>query len=145
MSKNIVDEVSGLIKLDWDAAECYDRALEKIETPDMHRTIATFADDHRRHVDRLSEYMVSIGETPPERSKDIKGHLMESYAAIRSATGEVGALKSLHTSEKMTNKEYRKALENENLAEEAHAIIMDHYEDEKRHLMYVEEVLHTKV
>ncbi len=145
MSKDMVEQISDLVKLDWDAAECYDRAMEKMETPDVHQNIHSFADDHRRHVDRLSEYLESIGETAPEKSKDIKGYLMEGFAAIRSSTGEIGALKALHTSEKMTNKAYREAVENENLGDEAMRIVMDNYDDEKRHIAYIEEVLHVRV
>ena len=133
-----------MINLDWDAAECYDRAMENIETPELRRNLGSFADDHRRHVDRLSERMRDLGEIPPERSKDMKGYFLEGFAAIRSMTGEDGALKALHSSEKLTNKATGMP-ENENLDAEARQIIMQNYDDEKRHLAYIEEVLHAKV
>jgi len=145
MSKDMVEQITDLIKLDWDAAECYDRAIEHIETPDVYQNISRFADDHRRHVDRLSEYMESIGETPPKKSKDMKGYFLEGFAALRSMTGEDGALKALHSSEKMTNKAYREAVENENLGEESMRLVMENYDDEKKHIAYREEVLHAKV
>jgi uncharacterized protein (TIGR02284 family) len=145
MNKDIVDKLKSLVKLDIDAASAYEEALEHIDTPSIHKTINLYLEDHKRHVDTLSNLLRTAGEVPPERTKDIKGYFIEGFTAIRSATGEEGALKALLSNEKITNRKYQEAYENWDLDPEALAVVSDNYEDERRHLSYIEDVLHVKV
>lgn len=145
MNKDIVDKLKSLVKLDIDAASAYEEALEHIETPSIHKTVKLYLEDHRRHVDMLSDLLRTAGEVPPERTKDIKGYFIEGFTAIRSAAGEEGALKALLSDEKITNRKYQDAFENWDLDPEALAVVSDNYEDERRHLSYIEDVLHVKV
>jgi len=145
MNKDIVDKLKSLIKLDIDAASAYEEALEHIDTPSIHKTVTLYLEDHRRHVDKLSDLLRNAGEVPPERTKDIKGYFIEGFTSIRSATGEEGALKALLSDEKITNRKYQDAYDNWELDPEALAVVSDNYEDERRHLSYIEDVLHVKV
>ena len=145
MSSKMVEQIKDLIKLDLDAVEIYHKCLQKIERSDLADRLSMFADEHQRHVDQLSAYMESIGETPPKRKKDMKGYFLEGFAAIRSMGGETGALKALESSEKLTNKTYSKAVNNEALDAEAKQIVMDNYQDEKKHFAFVQQELKTHV
>jgi uncharacterized protein (TIGR02284 family) len=145
MNKDIADKLKSLVKLDIDAAAAYEEALDHIETPSIHKTINLYMDDHRRHVDALSDLLRNAGEVPPERTKDIKGFFIEGFTAVRSAMGEDGALKALLSNEKITNRKYHDAYENWDLDPEALAVVSDNYEDERRHLSYIEDVLHVKI
>lgn len=145
MNKDHVDKIKSLIKLDIDAAAAYEEALEHIETPSIHKTMNMYRDDHQRHVDVLSRLLRDAGEVPPERTKDIKGFFIEGFTSLRSVTGEDGALKAMLSNEKITNRKYQDAYDNWDLEPEALAIVSDNYEDERRHLSYIEDVLHVKV
>lgn len=145
MHKDQVDKLKSLIKLDIDAAEAYAEAMEHMETPSIQKTIASYRDDHRRHVDLLSNLLRTAGEVPPERTKDIKGFFIEGFTSLRSITGEDGALRAMLSNEKITNRKYQDAYENWDLDPEALAIVSDNYADERRHLSYIEDILHVNV
>jgi uncharacterized protein (TIGR02284 family) len=145
MNKDQVENIKSLIKLDIDAAAAYEEAIEHIQTPSIHKTLTMYLADHRRHVDVLSGLLRNAGEVPPERTKDIKGFFIEGFTSLRSAMGEDGALKAMLSNEKLTNRKYQDAFENWDLEPEALAVVSDNYEDERRHLSYIEDILHVKV
>ncbi|MCE5186505.1 MAG: PA2169 family four-helix-bundle protein [Planctomycetaceae bacterium] len=145
MNKDQADKIKSLIKLDIDAVAAYEEALQHIETPSIHKTINMYREDHRRHVTLLSDLLTGAGEVPPERTKDVKGFFIEGFTSLRSVTGEDGALKAMLSNEKITNRKYQDAYENWDLDPEVLAVVSDNYEDERRHLSYIEDVLQVRV
>jgi demethoxyubiquinone hydroxylase (CLK1/Coq7/Cat5 family) len=74
----------------------------------------------------------------------LKGYLIEGFTALRSMTGTEGALKAMRTNEKITNKNYDKAL-SQDLPADVAAIVRRNRDDERRHLEYIETALSNRV
>ena len=129
-----------LIQLDIDAVRAYEQALKNIDHIEIKDTIKGFQQDHERHTQDLSEEVRKLGEKPPELTPDLKGFVLEGFTAIRSLTGTEGALKAMATNEKITNKNYEDAL-TWDMPLEIKEIVRKNYEDEKRHLSYINDAI----
>lgn len=140
-SKQLIDKLCNLAQLDIDAVHAYDEALQHIDNQNIYESIKEFRDDHIRHINDLSEVITSFGGTPPERTKDFKGYLIQGFTSLRSITGTIGALKAMETNEVLTNKTYANALESNEMPKEVRTLVEKNYEDEKRHLNYIRTTL----
>jgi len=138
------EEINSLIQLDIDAVEAYKQALKNIDFPSIHQSLESFRQDHEEHIKALSDEIRQLGGKPMERSQDFKGFLIEGFTAIRSITGVEGALKAMLGNEKLTTKTYEKAL-SADVPASTKDIIRKNYEDEKKHLKYIEDALDLKV
>ncbi len=134
--QEIIDRLSGLVKLDIDAVNAYERAIERIRDERIRETILNYRNDHEGHISNLSVLISELGGEPPERSQDIQGKLMEAVTTMRSITGTVGALKAMRTNEETTNRVYEKAVEWE-IREDVHRQLERNFEDEKKHLAFI--------
>ena len=143
-TKDMVKRLSSLVQLDIDAAHSYGQAIDEIDVQSIRQQITQFRDDHLRHINELSEIIRNYGETPPEYSRDIKGFVLEGFTAIRSLTGTEGALKALHTNEKITNRMYADA-RTWDLLSDAKNIVEINYSDEQRHIRYLEEAIENRL
>lgn len=139
-TNQITKRLKKLMQLDVDAVRAYEQALKHIDDPKIHAAIASFRDDHQRHIGDLSGAISSLGEQPPSLSPDVKGVFLEGFTALRSVTGQQGALKAMKGNEKLTNRSYAEALK-EALPADIEAVVRRNYEDEQRHLSYIERAL----
>lgn len=133
-------KLGDLLKLDVDAANAYDEAIEKIDEQDVRTQLGKFRDDHRRHVSDLTGLIRDMGGEAPTPSRDFKGALIEGMTSLRSAMGTDSALKAMRTNEQLTNRTYEDALGWE-VPMEAHDVIRRGFDDERRHLAYIEQAL----
>jgi uncharacterized protein (TIGR02284 family) len=138
---NLIDKLCNLAQLDIDAVHAYNQALEQISDSTVYKNIASFRDDHVRHIEDLSEEIRKKGGEPPEQTQDFKGYIIEGFTSLRSITGTHGALKAMETNEVLTNKTYKEALDHNDLPDETRKIIEKNYSDEKRHLEYIRKAL----
>ncbi len=136
-NKEIAKKLSSLAQLDIDAVHAYKEAIEKVEDLQIRENLTRYREDHERHFSELSAEIRRLGETPPEFSPDFKGYLIQGFTSLRSMTGTEGALKAMHTNEKLTNKTYKEA-GSWNLPTDIQTIIDQAYEDERHHLEYIE-------
>lgn len=141
--KEIQKKIRSLIQLDIDATHAYQQAIDKIEHRGVRDQLVLFRKDHERHVRELSAKLVGMGEKAPD-SPDLKGYLIEGFTSLRSSTGTKGALKSMQTNEKLTNRKYEEAAK-ENFPAEIRNLIEKNRQDEAKHLRYVEQVIAEKV
>lgn len=144
MAEEMVKKIKSLIQLDVDAVHAYQQAIEKIEVPLIREQLTRFKEDHERHVRELSERLTAMGEEPPRPAPDLKGYLIEGFTALRSMTGTEGALKAMRTNEQLTNRRYEEA-RRMNAPADLHALLEANYEDERRHLAYVEQALRDRL
>lgn len=142
MDTTMLKNVNSLIQLDIDAIYCYDQAIKNIDDRDIATTLDGFRSDHQRHVDELSDIVSDNGGQPPKRSPDLKGRLLQGMTALRSVTGTEGALKAMETNEKKTNDEYGQA-QSWNVPPDIQAALRKNFDDERRHLAYVQSELHV--
>jgi uncharacterized protein (TIGR02284 family) len=141
---DIIEKLISLCNLDNDAIKSYDSALKKITEEGIHDTIKGFRDDHARHVDSLSRIIGGLGGTVPSSSGDIRGLFLGGMTALQSITGTEGALKSLESGEKITNKSYEDAV-GQDFPPDILSVLSRNYQDEKMHLEYVSKALETRM
>jgi len=137
---DVIEKLCDLMQLDIDAVEAYEQAIKNIETSAIKQNITSFKEDHKRHITELSAQIISLGGTPPERSKDLKGFIIKGMTAIQSSLGENQALHAMKLNEKLTNKMYKNALEM-SLPADVRELVEKNYADEKRHLSYINQQL----
>ncbi len=142
-TQETINLLKELFHLDVDAIAAYEQALDHIDDPEIHRQIKEFRQDHIRHVSTLRDEIRRMGGVSPDPKPDLKGILIGGFTALRSLTGTEGALKAMKGNEEITNKTYRAALAKE-LPKELMKVIRSHYEDEQRHLQYIERTLESK-
>lgn len=136
--KSVVNLLNDLMQLDIDAWHAYGEAIEKLDTAlDIRDTLERFRGDHHRHVTEISARLRDLGEEPPGFSPDFKGYIIQGFTSLRSITGTKGALAAMETNEKLTNRKYADALENEGIPSDIHALIEANYKDEQEHLRYI--------
>lgn len=141
MEKNdIIDRLQSLAQLDVDAANAYAQAIKEIDIPIIRLELEKFKDDHDRHYHTLSEEISNLGGKVPKKSPDLKGFFISGFTFIRSQTGTAGALKALETNEKLTNKRYSEAVSMD-FPEKILSLLQLNYDDEKKHLQYVQSQL----
>jgi rubrerythrin len=102
--KNLIEAMSNLVQLDIDAVHAYHKAVKKINDTIIRDRLLKFQDEHRNHISGLSKQIKNLGGKPLERSQDLKGYVIEAFTAIRSFSGLKGALKSMKTTEEITNR-----------------------------------------
>jgi rubrerythrin len=139
----LVDKLKSLFHLDVDAVHSYNQAIKNMDVADYRKQLSMFRDDHERHVKEISERIRALGDTPPDYSRDFKGFFLEGFAAIRSSSGTEGALNAMRSAEQMTNRTYGDAM-NWDVDQDTRSLIQRNYDDERRHLQWVEQTLSTR-
>ncbi|HEX8950115.1 MAG TPA: DUF2383 domain-containing protein [Dissulfurispiraceae bacterium] len=142
--KEMIDNLSDLVKVDIDAVHAYGQVIKHIDITSVREQLVNFQGDHERHIKDLSRVIRNLGGEPPEFSRDFKGYVLQGFAALRSMTGDEGALKALKSGEEFTNKRYHEA-RSWDLPADIISIIESNYEDEQRHLNYVNQAINDKV
>lgn len=139
-NEDMIANLNSLIQLDMDAVQAYEQALDHIDMMMIRIQISDFRDDHQAHIRNLSALVHALGGNPTEYSRDLKGFLIEGFTALRSVTGTEGALKAMQSNEKLTNAKYEAAL-SWDLTGDAREQVREHYNDERRHLIYIQQTL----
>lgn len=143
-TREVIDKLSQLIHLDIDAVHAYGQAIKQIDLVPIRETLEQFLEDHDRHVRNLSDKIRQLGGDPPEYSRDFKGFLIEGFTAIRSMTGNKGALEAMKMNERLTNRKYNDAM-GWDVPLDVKTIIQSNFEDEKRHLQFIEQALDKRL
>lgn len=134
--KKLIDLLNDLIQLDIDTVEAYRKAVEGIEDKIMRQRLEEFAQNHLDHIDMLTQEVERAGGRPPHLSKDLKGLIIQGFAALRSTTGTRGALKSLQTAEELTVKDYGNAV-SQDVPGSVKALLRKFFAEERNHLDYI--------
>lgn len=140
----MVDKLGDLMRLDVDAVEAYNEAIEKIENSQLRSKLSEYRDDHQRHVRDLIVCIERLGHQAPEPKPDLKGKLIEGMTSLRSSMGDEQAMKAMHQNEEITNKAYSNAV-GEAWPTDILQVIEDGFADERRHLQWIEQQLSVGV
>lgn len=139
-AKYVNRALSRLVQLDVDAVRAYDQAIDHLDHVEIRRKLMEFRQDHVQHIERLSSAIRRNEGEPPERSRDVKGFVIEGFTAIGSRLGIEGALQAMRGNEKLTNAAYDEALELD-LPWDVRHLVETHRDDERRHLRFIEKTL----
>lgn len=140
--KKMISHLNDLIALDHDAVGAYEASIKRIDVPFLQDRLREFQSDHLRHIQSLSDVVRRLGGTPRDRP-DLKGVVLKGFTAVTSAMGNEAALRAMQGNEVLTNRTYRKALD-EVWPEDIRAILEANLGDEQRHLAFIENALKSK-
>lgn len=142
VSKNDLDILNDAFKHEIAAQYAYQDVLQHITSTTYKNQINDFLKDHNRHLQALKEIIQKETNELPEESRDWKGLLLSGYTAVRSLTGEDGALKALQTAEHNILKMYQEHCKNLE-STEYRDLFEKHLKDEERHNNYVDSVVES--
>lgn len=130
-SKQIISDLSDLIKLDYDAIAAYESAIERLDNAEYKSKLTEFLGDHERHVEELGNAVRTEGGTPPTEGGAMK-ILTEGKVVIAGLMGDDAILKAMRANEEVTNTKYKEAVET-TYAEPIQAVLRQGLADERRH------------
>lgn len=142
-NREMIEYLSSLMKLDFDAAKTYEAAIQKIGDAQINGRMQNFLDDHMRHVENLSDIIARLGGTPPEQSSGIRGLFLSGATSLQGLTGTGGALKALQSEEKLINKTYNDAV-HQGFPYEIRKTLDANFRDEQLHIEYINSTLENK-
>lgn len=103
------DLLSDLIQLDYDAAEAYKAAIERLESTAFKTALSEFRDDHLRHTRELGECLRALGRPVPTEG-DMKQVLAKGKVVIAGLMGDKAILQAMRTNEDDTVTAYNRAV-----------------------------------
>lgn len=141
-NSQIIELLGDLAQMDINAIYAYHRAIDGMNIPPIRLKLVSFRSEHEKHLQDISQLIVSYGGNPPERSHDFKGFLIDGMTSLAGNLGAKRILMAMLKSEGLTKSRYKKAM-SQDLPDDVRHIIKSHYKDEKRHHEYLEEALKT--
>jgi uncharacterized protein (TIGR02284 family) len=124
--------LSDLIQLDYDAAEAYQVAIDRVENADFKASLLIFKQDHLRHIDDLSGALAKMGHEPPAGG-DVKRMLTKGKVILGALAGDKAILQAMKTNEDDTNAAYERATGHHEAPPQIHAVFERNLQDERRH------------
>ena len=130
------DLLEDLIALDYDAADAYQAAIDRLESASFKQRLAEFKRDHLRHVTELSEILSRMGRTPPKEG-DMKSLLTKGKVVMAGLIGDKAILEAMRTNEADTNTAYERAVNFQGLPSNTREVLQHGLEDERRHCEWI--------
>ena len=125
-----------LIQLDYDAADAYQAAIDRLENSGYRSALAGFKQDHLRHTTELGDILSSMGRTPPKEG-DMKALLAKGKVVIAGLMGDESILQAMRTNEADTNTAYERAVKFSGLPSNTRDVLQRGLEDERRHCEWI--------
>lgn len=138
--EEFVQDLISLIQLDYDAIEAYEAAINRLQTSQYKEKLTEFKEDHQSHIKNLSPFVKGVGHGAPT-GPGMKSLLTQGKVVLANIVGEVGVLKAMKSNELETNKAYQKINDYRNIPSHLKDSLRKGYEDEKKHLNWIEKEL----
>ncbi len=138
----VTDLLADLIQLDYDAADAYQAAIDRLDDSGFRTTLSAFKQDHLRHVSDLGEILREMGRTPPEEG-DMKSLLTQGKVVVAGLMGDRAILEAMRTNEADTNTAYEQAVKHRDLTPAMRTALEQGLADERRHCSWVLQTLNT--
>ncbi len=142
MESDLHSLLEDLIELDFDAAEAYQAAIDRLEDPQSKEKLTAFRADHIRHTEDLGKFLRESGREPPKKG-DFKRMLTKGKVVIAGLMGDKAILMAMKTNEDDTNTAYERAVKNEAAPANIKDVLRANLADERRHRQWIEERLKT--
>lgn len=121
-----------LIKLDYDAIEAYETAIDRLENPTFREHLTAFCEDHRRHTQNLGKFLRDAGKDVPT-GPDAKRVLTKGKVFLANLGGDKAILTAMKSNEDDTNAAYERATRHADVPPQVRDILKGNLEDERRH------------
>lgn len=139
----ITEELSDLIRFDYDAIGAYDEAIAGINEPTIRDQITRFRGDHERHVTDLSAVVRRLGGTPPDRP-GARGILRKTLTKVAGLVGTEAVLRAMRSNEEVLNKQYGGRVTMD-FPKDITDLVRRNLSDEQRHLSWIEQALQNRL
>lgn len=126
-----------LVRLDFDAIEAYDAAIERLDNPGDAEKLSEFRQDHVRHTENLGSILRNLNEEVPD-GPDLKRVLTEGKVVIAGLGGDKAVLRAMQANEKVTNTAYEKALQANGTDAATRETLQHNLDDERRHKAWID-------
>jgi uncharacterized protein (TIGR02284 family) len=133
----VIHLLKNLIRLDYDAIDAYQAAVDRLDDSMNREQFSTFMADHKRHTENVGMLLKDLGEVPPEKG-DLKSYLTQGKVIIGGLMGDNAIIKAMKTNEEDTNKAYSMALERTDLSPEMRSTLEQNLADERAHKAWIE-------
>jgi len=140
--KDLNSLLTSLIELDLDAVEAYEAAIERVDLADARDALATFRDDHRRHVRELGAALRRSGREPPA-GPEAMHWLASGKQVITALTGDKALLAAMKTNEDDTNTAYERAVVHGAVSPHLKELMRANLADARRHRAWLERRIET--
>jgi rubrerythrin len=127
-----------LIQVDYDAADAYQAAIDRLENSSYRAALAEFKRDHLRHITELGDILSSMGCTSPKEG-DMKALLAKGKVVIAGLMGDESILQAMRTNKADTA--YERAVSFKGLQANKRDVLQRGLEDERRHCEWILEQL----
>jgi uncharacterized protein (TIGR02284 family) len=142
-NEKIVEELSELIRYDYDAIGAYDEAIHGVKEAGIRTQLTEFRGDHERHVTNLSAIVSRLGGDPPKKP-DLKGVVRKTMTKVAGLLGTEMVLKAMKSNEEVLNKTYAHHVSSFTFPDDIQVVVRSNFEDEKRHLAWVIQTLESR-
>lgn len=139
----VIEECSDLIRFDYDAIGAYDQAIDALKDPQLSQPLTSFRGDHERHVTELSALVRKLGGAPPQ-APGARGFIRKAMTKVAGLVGPEATLKAMKSNEEVLNKQYANRA-NMDFPADVLSVIQKNYQDEQRHLAWVEQSLRDRI
>lgn len=137
------DLLKHLIRLDYDAAEAYAAAVDRLNSTTFKNTLSLFREDHLRHTRELGQILSARGESPPDGPGG-KRFLTKGKVVIANLFGDTAVLHAMLSNESDTNTAYERAVKNPVADDEVRKVLQRNLEDERKHKHWIEDAIRTQ-
>lgn len=139
MQKDFGDAMKELLELEYDALAAYDESIARLENADFKHKMSDFRDDHKHHIQKISQLLKSHG-VDFEPGPDAKKFLTQGKVVIADLLGDTAILKAMLTNEIETNMAYERMHSHEHIWDDAIDFIKEGFADEKKHKAWLESI-----
>jgi len=140
LEEDVIEMLNSLITLDYDAAEAYRAAIERLETAEYQDAMSDFLADHLRHTTEVAALVKLFGGVAAERP-GMKSMVTTGKVALGDIVGDSGILRAMLSNEEDTNTAYERAAMHVALPDNVRTLLDSNLQDERRHRGWIEQAL----
>ena len=132
--KEIISTINSLIETLKDGQEGYRQAAEAVTAPELKSLFNEFSMQRSRFAGELQSEAISMGESKPEDSSSTAGALHRTWINLKSGVtshDDHAILAECERGEDSAVKEYREAMENEDLSAPVREILSRQFAEVK--------------
>ncbi len=133
----LVSSLNRLIVTDFDAIEAYQAAIPRLSGSEDQRTLRSFVEDHRRHIEKLTSLVRQCGGLPAGHA-DLRRIVHKGKVVIGGFMGDDAVLGAMCSNEDEVNDVYARASTAGSLTPALRLMLAHYLDDERRHREWLE-------
>jgi len=140
--EDFIEALKDLLSLDYTAVEAYEAAIQRVKNEKYKRKLDEFRADHLNHIKTITNFLKKHGHEVPT-GPGLKKIIVQGKVLLANIGGDGAILKAMKSNAIDTSRAYQAINTFEVIPLDFRKDLLDGFEDEKRHLMWIEEELDT--